>query len=227
MKEEIKTDFFQNAIAKILYLYYHHKRNFLIGVSVGVVAIVALIVGLSDRGKEHPEVQLRFTEALGIYSMAQNQEEYGAAEERFLEFTRRFGRHYLAGKAYFYLGNIYYNYGDFNKAQDYFDRAHKRLKNDFVLGPGSLMGIANCYEEMQQLKKAAEIYIKVYKRYKKSQLAPEALLAAGRCYKFLGDYDRAEKIYEQALKEFEPGENAEKARAELAYLRALKNKIKS
>ncbi|MDW7988118.1 MAG: tetratricopeptide repeat protein, partial [candidate division WOR-3 bacterium] len=226
-KDDIKTDFLQNAITKLLSLYYHNKRNFLIGLGVVGAIVVALIIGLSSRGGEHPEVQLRFTEALGIYSMAQSPEEYNAAEERFLEFTRRFGGHYLVGKAHFYLGNINYTRGDFKKAQEYFERAYKKLKNDLVLGPASLMGIANCFEEMQNLKKAADIYLKVYNRYKKSQLAPEALLACGRCYKLLGNYELAEKIYERALKEFEPGENAEKARAELAYIRALKNKIKS
>jgi TolA-binding protein len=225
MRIDKKEDKFQETITKIVKLYYRNRREFLIGLGALGILIIVLIISLSGRGKEHPEVQLRFTEALGIYSTAQTPEQFSAAEERFIEFTRRFGKHYLVGKAYFYLGNISYNQGDYEKARNYFTKAYRKLKNDPILGPASLMGIANCWEELGKLTKAAEIYLQVYEKYKKSQLAPEAILAAGRCYKLEGNYQLAEKNYARALKELPPGEAAETARAELSYIKALKNKF--
>jgi TolA-binding protein len=221
----IHEDKFQQFITKIASLYYHQRQKFLIGVGVIIIAIVALIIGISSSGKENPEVQLRFTEALGIYSVAQSAEQLDAAEERFLDFTRRFGKHYLTAKAYYYLGNISYQREEFDKASTQFEKAYGKLKNDQILGPATLFAIGNCYEEQQNLKKAAQIYEQIYNKYKKLPLAADAIIAAGRCYKVLNDFNNAERIYAQAVKELPAGETAEQAKSELAYINALKNKF--
>lgn len=218
---EAKEDKFQEFITKIVSLYYHQRQKFLIGVGIIVVAIVAIIVIVSSHGKENPEVQLRFTEALGLYSVNQMEQ----AEEKFTDFTRRFGSHILSAKAHFYLGNIFYSRQEYDKALKEFQRAAGKLKKDPVLGPASLMAIGNCYEEMQNIKKAMEIYETVYKKYKKSALGQEALLASARCAKDLNDLQRAEKLYQQAVKELPPGETAEQAKFYLAYIKALKEKF--
>ena len=218
---EVKEDKFQEYITKIVSLYYHQRQKFLIGVGIIVAVIVAVIVIISSHGKENPEVQLRFTEALGLYSVNQMDQ----AEEKFVDFTRRFGGHYLAAKAHFYIGNIYYTHQEFDKARKEFEKAYGKMKKDPVLGPATLMAIGNCYEETQNLKKAVEIYEQVYERYKKSALGQEALIAAGRCAKDLNDLSRAEKIYQQAVKELPPGETAEQAKFQLAYIKALKEKF--
>ncbi|MEO0074586.1 MAG: tetratricopeptide repeat protein [candidate division WOR-3 bacterium] len=218
-------DKFQEFITKIVSLYYHQRQKFFIGIGVIIVIIVAIIISLSGRGKENPEVQLRFTEALGIYSVAQSPDQLDAANEKFIEFTRRFGRHYLSAKAFFYLGNIAYQNQDFTKARSFYEKAYSRLKNNDVLGPASLFAIGNCYEEQQNYRKAALIYEQVYHKYKKFPLAADALLAAGRAYRTLNDLNNAEKIYQLAIKELPPGENAEQAKSELAYVLAMKNKI--
>jgi len=218
---EIKEDKFQELITKVVSLYYHQRQKFLMGVGVIIAVIVAIILIVSGRGKENPEVQLRFTEALGLYSM----NNVDQAEERFTDFSRRFGSNYLAAKAHFYLGDIAYKRQDFAKAKTEFERAYGKLKANPILGPGILFGIGNCYEEQQNLKKAAEIYEQVYVKYKKSPIGQEALIAAGRCYKTLNDYTNAERIYEKVVKDLPPGETAEQAKSELAFIKALKNKF--
>lgn len=217
----IHEDKFQQLITGIVSLYYHQRQKFLIGVGLIIAAIVAVFVIASSSGKENPEVQLRFTEALGLYSMNQLDQ----AEEKFVDFTRRFSGNYLAAKARFYLGNISFQKQEFDKARKEFERAYGKLKGDLILGPATLFGIGNCYEESQNLKKAAETYEQVFNRYKKSEIAAEALLGAGRCYKNLNDLTRAEKIYQKAVKELPAGETAEQAKSELAYIKALKEKF--
>lgn len=214
-------DKFQELITKVVSLYYHERQKFLIGVGIIVAIIIAIIIGVSSRGKENPEVQLRFTEALGLYSM----NNLDAAEERFVDFTRRFSGNYLAAKAYFYLGNISYQKQDFEKAKKDFERAYGKLKHDPVLGPATLFAIGNCYEEQENLRKSAQIYESVYDKYKKSPLAQEALLAAGRCYLTINDVTNAERVYQKAVKKLPPGETAEQAKSGLAYIQALKNKF--
>lgn len=221
----IHEDKFQEFITKIVSLYYHQRQKFLIGVGAIIAVIILVIVLISGQGKEHPELQLRFTEPLGIYSVAQTQEQFDAAEEKFTKFTRRFSRHYLAAKAYYYLGLISYEKQDFNKALNQFKRAYGKLKNDEVLGPATLFAIGNCYEEQQNFKKAAQVYEQVNKKYKKLPLANDAIMAAGRCYKTINDLNNAERVYKIAVKELPAGETAEQAKSELAYINAMKNKF--
>ncbi|MEO0092495.1 MAG: tetratricopeptide repeat protein [candidate division WOR-3 bacterium] len=221
LKEAKSEDIFQKIITRIIYWYFHQRQKFFIAIGAIIAIIAIIVIYFATTGKENPEVQLRFTEALGLYS-TQN---FDAAEERFVDFSRRFSGHYLAAKAHFYLGNIYYSRQEFDKAHREFAQAYKKLKKDPVLGPATLLAIGNCYEEKQNLRKAAETYEQVFKRYSKSPLAGEALIAAGRCYKNLNDLYRAEKIYEQVVKHISPGEVVETAKAELAYIRALRNKF--
>lgn len=221
LKEAKKEDIFQRIITKILYWYFHQRQKFFIAIGAGLAVIAIVVIYFATTGKENPEVQLRFTEGLGLYSM----ENFDGAEERFNEFIRRFSGHYLSAKAHFYLGNIYFSRQEFDRAHREFSRAYGKLKKDPILGPATLFAIGNCYEEKQNLKKAAETYEQVFKKYKKSQLAGPALISAGRCYKNLNDLTRAEKVYEKIIKHISPGEVVETAKAELAYLKTLRNKF--
>ena len=218
---EAKEDKLQEFVTKIASLYYHQKQRFFIGLGAIAAVIVIIVIVFSTRGKENPEVQLRFTEGLGLYST----NNVDQAEEKFIDFSRRFNSNYLAAKAHFYLGDIYFQKQDFQKAKSEFERAYKKLKGDPVLGPSCLFGIGNCYEEMQNTKKAAEIYESVYNKYKKSSIGVEALLAAGRCYRILNNIAKAEMIYQKAVKELPPGQGAEQAKAELAGIHTFKGKF--
>jgi TolA-binding protein len=218
---EASGDQLQEFITKIASLYYHQRQKFLIGVGAFIAVIAIIVIVFSTHGKENPEVQLRFTEGLGLYST----NNIDQAEEKFVDFTRRYSSNYLAAKAHFYLGDIYFQKQDYQKAQGEFERAYKKLKGNPVLGPSTLFGIGNCYEEMQNLKKAAEIYENVYNKYKKTAIGTEALLASGRCYRNLNNIAKAEMIYQKAVKELPPGQGVETAKAELAGIQALKGKF--
>jgi TolA-binding protein len=223
---EVREDKLQQYITKIVSLYYHQRQKFFIGVGAIVAVIIIVPIVFANKGKENPEVQLRFTEALGIYSMASsNPANLDQAEERFTDFTRRFGGNYLSAKAHFYLGNINYQRQEYEKARKEFERAYGKLKGDPVLGPATLFAIGNCFEEQQNFKKSAQIYEQVYDKYKKSAIAAEALISSGRCYKQLNDLVNAGRIYNKAVKDLPPGETAEQAKAELAYLKAIKDKF--
>ncbi len=218
---EAGEDKLQEFITKIVSLYYHQKQKFFIGVGAIVAVIIIIIVVFSGRGKENPEVQLRFTEGLGLYST----NNYDQAQEKFIEFTRRYSSNYLAAKAHFYLGDIYFQKQDYQKAKTEFEHAYKKLRGDPVLGPSCLFGIGNCYEEMQNIPKAAQTYEDVYDKYKKTPIGEQALLAAGRCYMNLNNIPKAEIIYNKAVKELPPGQGAEQAKAELAGIQASKGKF--
>ncbi|MEO0092670.1 MAG: tetratricopeptide repeat protein [candidate division WOR-3 bacterium] len=220
-KKEIKQDWFTEKITKLISLYYREKQKFYIAVGILVGIVIILIFALTGRGRENPEIQLRFTQALGLFSM----QNFDQAEQHFAEIARRFANHHLGAKAYFYLGNIYFQTQRFNEAKRAFENFYRKRRSDPLLSPAALMGIANCQEEMGNLKQAAENYYQVYRRHPKSPLATDALLACGRCYQNLGNLDQAEKIYNLILKKNPTGPFAEEAKVQLSFTQTLKNKF--
>ncbi len=195
---KIKEDILQNIFTKIVSYYYQNKRNFFIIVGSIIAIIVIIILSVGGKPKIHPEAQIRFTQALGLYSIGN----LSQAEAQFLELTRLFGNTPLGVKAYFYLGRIYSQTQRFVEAQRAFEKFYAREKNNPVFSPGALMGIANCYEEMSEFKKAATTYEEVYKKYPKSLFAPKALQSAGRCYIQMNNYKKAIEILELVLKKY-------------------------
>jgi len=220
-KREIKQDWFTENITKLIALYYREKQKFFIGAGILVAVVIILVLALSGRGRENPEVQLRFTQALGVYSM-QNFEQ---AEQQFSEIARRFSGHYLGAKSNFYLGDIYFKTQRYNEAKRAFENFYRKVNRDPLLSPAALLGIANCQEELGDLPRAAENYQKIYQRYPKSPLAVDALFAAGRCYRNIGSLDKAEQIYNLILKNNPTGQPAEEAKTELSFTKTLKNKF--
>lgn len=195
---KVKEDFLQNLFTKIVSYYYYKKRNFFIIIGAIIALIVIIIFSISGKPKIHPEAQIRFTQALGLYSIGN----LSQAETQFLELTKLFGNTLLGIKAYFYLGRIYYQTQRFIEAQRAFEKFYIKNKKNPILSPAALMGIANCYEEMAEFKKAATIYEEVYKKYPKSLYAPKVLQSAGRCYIFINNYKKAIEFLELALKKF-------------------------
>lgn len=220
-KQEIKKDWFTENITKLIALFYREKQKFFIGAGILVAVVIILVLALSGRGRENPEVQLRFTQALGVYSM----QNYEQAEQQFSEIARRFSGHFLGAKANFYLGDIYFRTQRYNEAKKAFETFYRKMHNDPLLSPAALLGIANCQEELGDLPRAAENYQKIYQHFPKSPLAMDALFAAGRCYRNVGSLDKAEAIYNLILKNNPNGQFAEEAKGELSFTKTLKTKF--
>lgn len=220
-KKELKEDKFLEMVTKVSSIYYRDKKKFLTGVGIFVVAIIALIFYLQGRGKVNPNIGLSFTEALGYYSTGDVQ----VAEDKFLKVARRYPSDLLGIKAWYYLGNIYFNTKRFEEAKNAFERFYKKDRSDSFLKPVGLLGIANSLEELGDFSGAAKHYEELYKRYPKSPYAPYALLGAGRCYKNLGDFSDAKKAYQTFLDEYPNHGMKEEAKTQVAFIQTLENKF--
>jgi len=218
---KLKEDFLQNFFTKIVRYYYQNKRNFFIIVGTIVVIIFIIVFSVSGKPKIHPEAQIRFTQALGLYSIGN----FSQAEAQFLELIRLFGNTPLGIKAYFYLGRIYYQTQRFIEAQRAFEKFYVKEKKNPVLSPAALLSIANCFEELSEFKKAATAYEEVYKKYPKSLYAAKALQSAGRCYLLINNYKKAIEILELALKKFPNFRENSETKALLFFAKSALGKI--
>lgn len=221
-KEDLKEDRFQQATEKVAEFYYRDKQKFWVIVGVVVAVIVGGIVLLQGRGKgDNQEAQLRFTEALGIFTQGEMQQ----AEEAFSNLASRYGRDWAGVRARYYLGQIYYSSQRYDEARSEFAAFLKRGAKDPVLGPGASLGMADCDSELGNHLRAAEQYRRVFRSYPDSPLAFDAMMAAGREYRLGGRLDLAEQTYEELLKTEPTGDRAEDLKVQLAYVQALQGQL--
>jgi TolA-binding protein len=221
-KQDLKEDRFQQATEKVAEFYYRDKQKFWVIVGVAIAVVVGGIVLLQNRGKgENQEAQLRFTEALGIYTQGEMQQ----AEEAFRNVASQFGRDWAGVRAHYYLGQIYYSGQRFDEARKEFETFLKGGSKDPVLGPGASLGMADCDMELGNYLRAAEQYRRVYRSYPDSPLAFDAMMSAGRAFRVGGRLDLAEQVYEELLATEPAGDQAENLKLQLAYVRALQRQL--
>ena len=221
-KQDLKEDRFQKATERVAEFYYRDKQKFWVIAGVVLVVIVGGIVLLQNRGKgDNTEAQLRFTEALGIYTQGDMQQ----AEEAFSSIVGRFGGDWAGVRAHYYLGQIYYSSQRYAEARTEYEAFLKKGAKDPVLGPGASLGIANCDEEMGNHAQAAARYEKTYRGYQESPLAFDAMMAAGRNYRMAGDLSKAEAVYQELLDSELGGDKSEAVKVQLAFIKSLADRL--
>lgn len=128
----------------------------------------------------------------------------------FLEIISEFGSTKTGNLAKYYAGISYLKLGDFQEAIKYLDKFKGR---DQIVGPLAIGAKADAYVELDQMAKAAELYLKAAKKNSNEFTSPMMLFKAGRTYELLNNYKKAAELYEQIQKEFPnstEGRNIEK-----------------
>jgi TolA-binding protein len=221
-KADLKEDKFQLAIEKVAEAYYRDKQRFWVVGGIVLVVVVGAVLLIQNRGGgTNTEAQLRFTEALGVLTQGDAEQ----AVQAFQNVASNYGKDPAGVKARYYLGHIYYTSQRFEEAGKEFAAFLKAGGKNPVLGPAAQMGLGDVADALGNPLKAAEEYTKVFKKYPDTPLAFDAVMAAGRAYTNAGAYDKAEAVYQELLDEDPGGEEAEKLKVQLSYVRTLRSKL--
>lgn len=221
-KQDLKEDRFQEVIEKVASAYYRDKQKFWVIGGVILAVVVGSILLIQNRGqRSDAEADLRFTEALGVFVQGDMQK----AEEAFMNVASRFGRDFAGKKAHYYLGHIYYSTQRYDEAKQEFQQFLKGARKNPVLGPAAQMGWADCEEQLGEYVDAAQGYERVYQDYPHYPLSFDAMMAAGRAYIQAGELDRAESVYKELADSDPSGDEAERVKVQLSYVRTLQDKF--
>jgi predicted negative regulator of RcsB-dependent stress response len=99
-----------------------------------------------------------------------------------------------AGKlANFYAGRIYLEKREFESAKEYLENVSF---SDEIMAAMAKGLLADCYMELGEVEKAADIYMDAGKMRENDFSAPINLKKAGMAYELSGDYKNAMKAYE-------------------------------
>ncbi|MCS7196140.1 MAG: tetratricopeptide repeat protein [Aquificaceae bacterium] len=124
--------------------------------------------------------QKEYEEALKFYDLRQ----LNQARDRFIEFIKRYPRTPLTDNAYLWLGVVYRDLGETNKAEAVWltlvERCQKREMLDCNKAPSALLQLARLYEQRNDSQKAREFYETIIRDYPLSEEASLAKAKLGR-----------------------------------------------
>jgi tol-pal system protein YbgF len=126
------------------------------------------------------EYQKDYDEAFRLYNLKQ----LNQAKDKFIEFIKKYPKTPLTDNAYLWLGVIYRDLGETNKAEAVWltlvERCQKKEMVDCNKAPSALFQLARLYEQRGDEKKAKEFYEAILKDYPLSEEASVAKTKLGR-----------------------------------------------
>ena len=181
------------------------NRKVLLILSVGVAFLfIVLISGyLYKKNYEHKALRA-FTEASILYNSggptneqpSKSAEDYKKAEDLFKRIIQLYPKSRVTSLAYLYLGDIYFQTGEFSNALDSYNNVPES-KNGDHFKTFSMYGIGKAYESMERFEEALQKYEEVSRRG--GGIGPLVLKDIGRVLETLKRSEEAKKRYEEFL----------------------------
>lgn len=110
----------------------------------------------------------------------------------FLQIIDQYGITKSANLAHYYAGIIYLKKGQFQEAVD---QLKKFSADDQVVGPMAKGALADAYMELNQVEKAAGLYMEAATMKDNEFISPMLLTKAAWAYESIGKYDKARDAY--------------------------------
>ncbi len=121
-----------------------------------------------------------YEEALKLYNLKQLHQ----ARDKFVDYIKKYPQTPLTDNAYLWLGIIYRDLGELNKAEAVWltlvERCRRKEMVDCNKAPSALLQLARLYEQKGDHKKAMEFYEAILKEYPLSEEAGLAKTKLGR-----------------------------------------------
>ncbi len=126
------------------------------------------------------EYQKEYDEAIRLYNLKQ----LNQAKDKLIEFIKKYPKTTLTDNAYLWLGVVYRDLGEMNKAEAVWltliERCQKKEMVDCNKAPSALLQLARLYEQRGDSQKAKEYYEAIIRDYPLSEEATTAKTKLGR-----------------------------------------------
>ncbi len=126
------------------------------------------------------EYQREYDEALKLYNLRQ----LNQAKDKLIDFIKKYPRTPLTDNAYLWLGVVYRDLGEMNKAEAVWltlvERCQRKEMVDCNKAPSALLQLARLYEQGGDNQKAREYYEAILRDYPLSEEAGIAKTKLGR-----------------------------------------------
>lgn len=201
---KVQVNEFDETLAASRSFYEKNKKAILYGVgSILFIVIAALLIHqfyITPRNNRANESIFRAEQAFldGNYEKALN----GEGENMgFLAVIDEYGSTKAGNIACLYAAKCYAATEKYQEAIDMLDKFDGC--GDALISPAAIALKGNCYAELGQNDKAAELLVKAAKEADNNTISPTCLLQAGQLYVSLGQNDKALDCYQQIKSKYQ------------------------
>lgn len=218
-RHELRQDTVVTAYARS-YGFFEENRGLVIGIGVGVVVLIAAILGyVYYQNQRADEAQVLLSEVLPAYEAGRFQEALDGAsgDGGLLYLADAYGGTPAGNLAAFYAADSHYNLGNYEAARDFFLDFDG---DDSIIAASALAGAAMANENLGAYEEAGDLFLRAVGVYPDELTAPRYLMGAGRAYEEAGALDDAQAAYERVLNEYPDAQVAGDVELRLARVAA-------
>lgn len=170
---------------------------------VKITSIFIVVIGLLltfyfiKKAEENKKALIILSDAIEEYK----KEKYENCLNYLQDIYTKYKASKYKGMSLYYSGNCYFDLGKYDIALEHFQKASSSSVIPLIKSL-SIEGIAYCYEQKKEYKKAEDILLKLTKRLETSFLAPEVLFNLARCYEIQGKKQDAIKTYQEIINSY-------------------------
>lgn len=180
-------------------------------IQIGAIVIIVVIGVSIFMGRSKKSANLKAAGLLGVAEQYYFAKDYDRGIPELSKIIDTYPGTKSAGRATFFMANIYFSKEDYVNAEMYFEEFINKYSSDKLFAPSALAGLAACHEEQDRFSEAAELFKKAAKKYPDYFQTASYYMNAARCLALNGNQEEAKEIYAYVIDQFEESEESKKA----------------
>lgn len=199
-RKDLKKDEFVSLLAKGVEFIRQWSRIIIAGSISAVIIILIFLIIRDQKLKSEIRSEEEFRKAITLFEESKgDQKKISEAEGLFKKIVSNYGKTLYGGISYIYLGNIYYEGKQWDRAIEAYDALLSSQWNKPPYNYIATESIAYCYEGKGDYAGALAWYKRLYEILPE-KMKERALLSMARCYVKQGQDQLAEQIYREIAK---------------------------
>lgn len=197
-KRQIKQDKFVTTYFKTVDFINQNSK----AVTIGFVALMAIIVLFMLMARSKQTAELKASEQLARANTEISQNNLTQAIDILLNMVDNYSGTNSAENGMYLLAYTYYQKGEYEKAQSYFEKYLDDYGDNELLASSGYSGLAASLEQQGKFSEAAQWYEKGANKFSEHFNAPQQWIDAGRCYSLANQKDKAKVCYKMLVEKY-------------------------
>lgn len=227
-KQGQEADILTKIVGKIENFLITHLEKIIISIAICVILLASFLIINHVLGKKESIAENAFGKVYLTYGLLSSDENLQEQEfkEKLLVLTESFKvvmeeypKTKAAAKSAFYIGNIYFSTGEYEKAIEYFKKGTEITGQKYYAVLLCYLGEATTYEQLGNYEKSEEIYRHILESYKNSFVIPTVKFNLGQLYEKMNKIDEAREQYDGIVSKYEWSSWSELAKKRLLMLK--------
>ncbi|MFH1378752.1 MAG: tetratricopeptide repeat protein [bacterium] len=193
-REQIKRNEIAILLEKFIALYQKNREMLIAGTGIGIILVVVAVYFII----QYRSLNVRAWDQLAQAQIMARSGQLEQSESKLKGIYQNFKRTPAAIHSLLFLGEIYLNLKDYQKAAEVYNELINTQQSNILL-PFAYIGLGAALQDSGNLEKAIGIYETFGEKYSDHFLYPAVLQSASYCYEKLSMPEKARNNYEKIV----------------------------